>query len=581
MPFLMLLLVLGSQTSLAASRQRFFESTPQYELAGALSDSLLLVVDSVDVVVKDAFDGAESHSEAEDLAYGLLNKIHIESRAYVIRRRLLFRVGDTVNAARLRETEKNLRSEEFLADAYIEVKTEKSDSGQTRAVIKVTTFDQWTLAVSPNGYITGGQLVWWLGLVESNILGHGQRLAFFISHGLERNSQYLDYANTYFTPLRLSLAGNMTWASDGYSYSMSMGKPLRSREQKWGFNVSTSGSRLNEYQYLSGNVLEAGDAKGLIPDSLTSRFRKTNYYGHWDDVGTFTTNVSVTRAFGYRTKTSLTPFYTHYEKFQGGNFYKRSLLLREALSLDEEPDLYTRHNEQLGLTASIYQYDFKTVNNFRNLKWSETVDVGWKLTTTLAQNQEWLGSDQDDWYLSQSGVFNNTWFDRLFVNSSASVGSYLNADGDWVDGSVSANLESQFKPIWWTSTLLSGAYAHLFATAESRQYTLGEDSGLNGYPNFFYAGQARALFAAEQRFFSTFEFATVVPAFAVYLNAGNAWDTYEQVDLNDLHYSVGFGLRLGLTRSVQKIVNHVNLTFPLGNEHLPGWTFSVRATKGL
>jgi hypothetical protein len=44
---------------------------------------------------------------------------------------------------------------------------------------------------------------------------------------------------------------------------------------------------------------------------------------------------------------------------------------------------------------------------------------------------------------------------------------------------------------------------------------------------------------------------------------------------------VGVGLRLGATRSTQKVVNHVNLTFPLGEKSLGAVLFGIRATKSL
>lgn len=569
-----------------AAKQRFFETAPGFKTANDLDDGYVARIDSLVIVIKDAFDGAQTHSEAEVMAYEMLNRIHIDTRESVVRRRLLFKAGDSVRATTLRETEKNLRGEEFLADAYVEVgqvEGEPDSTGlrQVKTVARVTTFDQWTLAVSPNAYITGGEWVWWVGLVESNILGTGQRLGFFINHGLERDSYFLDYANTFFTPARLALAGNYTWADDGYSYALSMSRPLRSRGDRWAFSLSASGSSLNEYQYLSGNLLHDADERNALPDSLKKKFRSTNYIGYWDDVGTHSAYASVTRAFGHKLKSSLTPYYSRYDKYLKGEFNAVNGALRNVLEITDEPSLYLRRNELLGLSASLYMYDYKTVTNFRNLKWSENIETGWRVTAAAAQNQTWLGAEDDDWQLSQSLVFNNAWFGRLFVNSSASVSTYVNDQGDFVDGSVSGSFESQLKPVWWAASLVSASYAHVFATADSRQYTLGEDNGLNGYPNFFYAGKARALFGIEQRFFPGWEVLTVVPAFALYLNAGNAYESYSDVDLADLHYAAGFGLRFGMSRSVQKIVNHANFSFPLGNDNLSSFAFGWKVTKGL
>jgi len=561
----------------AAPKARFFNPSPGYQGAKDLTSDFHGRVDSIAIVVKDAFDGAEVHSDIEARTFEILNTLHIESKDWVVYRRLPFALGDTVSAEILREAEKNLRDEEFFADAYVEV----SPMGDTGWAVKVTTFDQWTLAASPNFKYVGNELVWWFGVVESNLLGFGQRLGFFVSHDLERDTRWLDYANTFFTPWQLSLAASYAWTSDGYTYNTSLSRPLRSREDKWGFTLSSDGSLLSQNLYLSGNDLDKLDGSAEAPADLKKRYESSNIIGYWDDVGTHAAYASVTRSFGNKLKISVSPYYSRFEQYLSGSFHARNFALRQSLGIDGTPSLYRRHNELLGLSGSLYQYDYKTVRNFRNLKWSENIETGWRLTASAAKNQEWMGADQDDWFFSQTGVLNNAWLDRLFLNSSASASYYLRNGEKWVDGTVSGNVETQFKEVWWTSSLFSAGYAHLFATADSRNYTLGEENGLNGYPNFFYTGKARLLFAAEQRFFPAFEILTIVPALAVYFNAGNTYDSYRRVDLGDMHYAVGVGLRAGFSRSVQKVVNHVNLSFPLGEDNISGFVFSVKASKGL
>jgi hypothetical protein len=230
----------------------------------------------------------------------------------------------------------------------------------------------------------------------------------------------------------------------------------------------------------------------------------------------------------------------------------------------------------------MYQYDYKTVQNFNNLKWSETLETGWRLSTKVAKDQSWLGARNDDWYLSHAAVFNDAWWDALFMNTSASL-HYFAGPAGFDDGSASAFGEMQWKPVYLTSSFLAVSWNHYFAAEKSQQLLLGEDSGLNGYPSFYYAGQARILIEAEQRLFPTFEIGTVVPALAVFANAGNTFPGYSDFDWDKLHYSVGFGLRLGASKSTQKVVNHVNFSWPIGEKELSGpWpVFSIRAKKSL
>jgi hypothetical protein len=241
---------------------------------------------------------------------------------------------------------------------------------------------------------------------------------------------------------------------------------------------------------------------------------------------------------------------------------------------------FERNDFLLGFSLSVYQYENKTVRNYSNLKWGESLETGWRLTTKLAKNQSWMGARNDDWYLSHSGVFNEAWWNSLFVNSNASL-RYFTGPAGFDDGYASASGEAQWKPVRITSTFLSAAWSHFFAAEKSRQFLLGEDNGLNGYPSFYYSGQARVLFEAEQRFFTGLEIGTIVPAMAVFANAGNTFPGYADLDWDRLHYAAGLGLRLGLTKSTQKLVNHVNLSWPIGEKELSGPVFSIRVKKSL
>ena len=81
--------------------------------------------------------------------------------------------------------------------------------------------------------------------------------------------------------------------------------------------------------------------------------------------------------------------------------------------------------------------------------------------------------------------------------------------------------------------------------------------------------------------FPRIEVGTVVPALAVFANAGNTFPGYSQFDPDKLHYGLGFGLRLGASKSVQKVVNHINMAWPIGEKHVSGPVISLRAKKSL
>lgn len=583
--FPILLFVLCGAFPTAAPRaqaDRFFRPSEGFIRAKDLPEDFTAKVRSVQLDIKDAFEGSTAHSDAEQELFDIGNKLHIDSRPETVRRRLLFKEGDPVTKGTLLETEKALRQEEFLADAIIEVLPWQDGTVH----VKVTTFDQWTTVPGFNFQRLGGEWIYWIGPVESNLLGTGQRLGFFLGHDQIRETRWLDYNNNALTSKRLRLAAHTAWLSDGYSVLAGLSKPLESRSSRYAFNATVSSVKYSEYLYFDANRLDE------LPDSLAARKAGASHpllqYAH---VATHDLDLSVTRAYGTKTRLSISPTFGRRDRYNDGAIYafRKEADLLEALP----PAPSARYpNERmdylLGASVSVYQYAYKTVQNFRNLKWSETLWTGWSLSTKVARNQEWMGAKNGDFLLSHSAVFNNAWWDALFFNSSASMSYFVSPEGKFDDGSAGADGELQWKPLSFTSSYLSASWKNLFASEQSQQLVLGEDNGLNGYPNFYYAGQARLLLEAEQRLFPEFELGTLVPAFAVFANAGNTFPSYSQMDPADLHYTVGFGLRLGASKTVQKLVIHFNFSFPLEKEFQDNsvWDkflqgFSIRVKQNL
>ncbi len=573
-----------------ADAERFFQPSEGFIRAKDLPDSFTGKVRSIQLDIKDAFEGSTVHSDAEQWLFDTGNKLHIESKPSTIRRRLLFREGDSVSKAVLLETEKSLRAEEFLADAIIEVMPWQDGTVH----VKVTTYDQWTTVPGVSLQRLGGEWIYWIGPVESNLLGTGQRLGFFVGHDQFRDTRWLDYNNNALFPARLHLTAHTAWLSDGYSVLFSLSKPLETHGDRYSFAASLSAVELSEYYYFDGNQL------GSLTDSLAAaKVGAPHVLERFKRVATHDLDLSVTRSYGYTTKFNVSPTFNRHERYNddgnnlfnvfnrhkryndgGTDLFNGSLLSAVPLPASAlAPDL--RLDYLLGLSFSLYQYGYKTVQNFNNLKWSETLETGWRISTKVALNQEWMGARNHDWYLSHSGVYDNAWWDAVFFNASASMRYFLSPQGRFDDGYAAAANEIQWKPVPFTSSVLTASWSNYFAKAKVTQLLLGEDYGLNGYPNDYYAGQARILLEAEQRFFPTFEVGTVVPAFALFANAGNAFPDYAHFDPANLHYSLGLGLRLGASKSTQKVVNHVNLSWPVGEAHLSGPVFSIVAKKSL
>ena len=104
--------------------------------------------------------------ERFEFVRGIVRTLHANTRDNVVRRYLLFEVGDACTELRRAESERILRAQPFFVDARIST----FDDGQGGVEIEVETRDEFSLVVSPNVGLTS-QFVRGLRIGESNLAG--------------------------------------------------------------------------------------------------------------------------------------------------------------------------------------------------------------------------------------------------------------------------------------------------------------------------------------------------------------------------------------------------------------------------
>ena len=108
-------------------------------------------------------------------AYRIANGAHMATRPRVIRRELLFEVGDCYDLERLRDSERLLRSLPFIADVDL-FGVRQADS--TVHVI-IDTRDEWSLRVQPRVGGGGASGLTGIRVREDNLLGTGTHVSAF------------------------------------------------------------------------------------------------------------------------------------------------------------------------------------------------------------------------------------------------------------------------------------------------------------------------------------------------------------------------------------------------------------------
>ena len=115
--------------------------------------------------------------------YTLLNVLHVQTRASLLRRFLLFNEGDPFDPALLAETERNLRLFGFLESVSV------TASPPHDGVVDVTvvTHDALTTVVNADFSNEGGIAAYSADVTQMDLFGSGSAISLRTEHGVERN----------------------------------------------------------------------------------------------------------------------------------------------------------------------------------------------------------------------------------------------------------------------------------------------------------------------------------------------------------------------------------------------------------
>ncbi len=522
-----------------------------------LDDSFKAKVITIKYEILDAFDESKINSQVEEMTFNIGNTLHIKSKHNTISNRLLFKKHDWVTKNTLLETEKRLRSEKFLADAFIFTQTVNNET-----TIFVKVLDQFSTSIPITIQKPNGRFIFSAGVLESNFLGYGQKIGLFYKQDLDRSSGFIEYKNTSLSPFDLLIDVKLVKSDDGFEIFTKFEKQLYSKSQKWGFKTQFNLIKKDPFIYLSGNE-----------DSLRFKAAKgeRGYIFRYPNTKTQTTFFSLIRSYGNKIKYNLSLDFKQNSTQPNISIILNSIYQshpQSSLGIQYSPEFFKDY--LLGFSLEINDYTYKSIKNYNQVKWNEDIAVGYQFKNSLYQNLGFLNARHSKLFLKHSFSWFNIYKNQIWSTQNSLdyffTPSLHLSNNIFSNGTLTSDAQYQWRYTKLLSTYLALSWKHFFNQGLSHQITLGSESGLNAFPNRTFAGQARLLFQIEERFFPSFEIFTAIPVFAVFLNAGNTFSSSRELNLNGLHYSAGIGLRVGLTRSVQKIINHINLAIPLDRQ---------------
>lgn len=558
------------------------------------SDSLqAFTVDKIEIEIGDAFDDSKAHTFLDSALYNILNVIHIETHEAVVRKLLLFEVGDSVSLYQLIESERYLREQPYISDAKI-VKVSDGEKN----TLKVRTSDNWTLSIPVSLEHPGDEWYYGVGLQENNFLGFGQTVGIYYSHDEFRDMFQGLYENSNFIFRHNHLKALYSYNTDGHVAFGQMNLPYLSRtKNQWAYTVEGLSSEADVAFYASGNrpfgsyqvnpadyIKVNSSCEGFVAgscapdeasakDTLLAKIDELNNGKKALKVLTAkrlredSLSIRLGRSFG-------TPMYklyvsASYDYHDYGNDYSRinrhmfedngNIYAIDPLALEEWLPAYT--DSRFGVSAELSRIRYDRLVNYKNVKWVEDVDRGYSVKAKISKNSERLGADNNDWRLDyRLKIFLGSGMNHLLAGVSSNF--YFDEESRR-DIYEKVSMEYIFKPSLYYSTSLEGFMDSYKRAAYGKQLILGGIEGMNGLPTAIFAGQARFYANLEQRFFPDIEIGTVVPVFAAFVSAGETTDALHEFEPRDLQYLAGVGVRFGMTKSIVRAVNHFNLSWPI------------------
>ncbi|MCF0222930.1 MAG: hypothetical protein HUK20_01555 [Fibrobacter sp.] len=556
-------------------------------------DDSYLKIDAIQIHVGDAFDDSKYHTKYDKWAYDFLNWVHIETRESVIRKLLLFDEGDSINSQIILEAERFLRTQNYLSDANISI--ENIDG---KNIAQVSTSDNWTLAIPTTFGFSGSQwkykyFNYGIGIQESNFLGFGQKLGFYYGHDEFRNMLQLEYSDPHFLFRYNHLDALYSYNTDGYLFSAQMYMPFLSRSQnQWAYTIAGLKNKRYAYFYGSGDMpagatpynnankkIDLQDLPLYNGDESVELMKVEDYR---DD----SLSLRISRSFGgvhrklylgatydYRRSTAIDGKIFRYIFTDGKQAYALDSAFTKEYWIPDDKD------SRLGLYLKLENFRYEKIRNFHNVKWTEDIEKGYSLKFQLSRNFEQMGANNSDIRLDFWGdMYLGTGMHHITLKSNA----YFYLDhGERRDFYGRVSGEYIFHPTNTLSTVLYGMADFYEDAPYGRQLSLGGSDGFAGFPTGYYTGQARVYGSLEQRYFTSLEVATLMPVFALFGSVGEtAWDL-DDIRRKDLIYVLGLGIRFAQTKSISRLINKLDISFPVNGERKGDAHYSITTTLSL
>ncbi len=528
--------------------QEASEGTPDPAIAPAELERVGATIRSVNIVTDDVFDPA--NPKEDKWLHHFANRVHVSTHADVIQNALLFEAGDVFAQRVVDESERALRTFNFLSEAAIEPRD--YDAASNTVEIDVRVRDSWTLSADMKFHHSGGESEWGAGLEERNLFGLGKEVKFSHRSSIDRDENFFSYIDPNLAGSRARLGAVYADATDGYRHELSVERPFYAIDTRW-----SVGGALHDEERID-KMYDLGEEVDRFHHTL----RASTLQGGWSR----------------------------------GSIEGRAQRWLLGVTTEEdsfEPTLATPEAPQTMLLPAdrklVYPWlgwqriedDYREMSELNDMGRTEDISLGLNLFFSVGFAKKSFGSDRDATLFKASAQ--SGWelgAGRMLLLDAG--GSTRNEDDGLHNSQMSVgaryyqrNLEKNLFSVSLNALVGSNLDA-------DQQVLLGGDTGLRGYPVRYQAGEQRVLLTVEERFFTDFyPWRLVRVGYAVFADAGQVrgQDPRATPSLGTL-YDVGIGLRLSSPRASGHSIVHVDLAFPLNGDPSIDKVQLIVETKG-
>ena len=478
------------------------------------------------------------------------NWLHINTKAKVIAERLPFTVGDEVTTEDLAEAERIIRKQAYIRDAKVSVSG--SCTEEDPAVIKIQTWDNWSLIPTVSFSHKGGESKYSLGVKEDNLLGLGIRTRFKYNTDEQRSGYQLTLKSA--TPMLMqhsTLLLDFLDNDDGNLLNIEFDRPF----------YDARSEQMVFASYLSDEKVVDIFQNGGIRNTFASQSHRYEVATGWQ--------FDASLLSSHRISVGLVD-----EEYR---FNPDSLNLSAAELLPQD-----RAYQYAWLGFESLQRDFRVMSDIYLIDQAEDINLGWhyqaKLGVDLTTDEQ---QSSPGYHLNFS--INKGWEinDGLLLVSALADGTFNQSQPDHYLLSANAEYFKRYTRLW-------GMYSRITASTELNPWldlpqSVGDETGVRGYPLQYQHGDHSVSGSLEARLYSGYNIYKILDVgFAGFVDVGKAWGGAEgQLNETDqVLSSVGIGARLYSNRSSHQSVIHIDLVKPLtSSDNIDSWAWRAQVKQ--